>query len=173
MSEGCDESIFENYEEGLSKTVTEITSRVNISYFKSTSSADLMKSTQHRNNFEGGGWGLKVKSAVNHLIKDTETTNALTVILSDFRRHKYLSIPASAWKMYDFDLDALSEPDYFYTLNGYFYVAGISTGSMFEGNLIYKSKSTTNLKKVDVDVSVSFSRGPFSVSGGHAYNDIS
>jgi len=106
-----------------------------------------MKSTQHRNNFEGGGWGLKVKSAVNHLIKDTESTNAITFMLSDYRRHKYNSIPASAWRIADFDLETFSsDPEYFYILNGYFYVAGISTGSMFEGNLLYKSKSTTNLK---------------------------
>ena len=127
-----------------------------------------MKSTQHRNNFEGGGWGLKVKSAVNHLIKDTETTNALTFMLSDYRRHKYNSVAASAWRVADFDLETMqTDPEYFYNLNGYFYVAGISTGSTFEGNLIFKSKNTTNLKQVDVDVSVSFSRGPFSVKGGH------
>ena len=56
--------------------------------------------------------------------------------------------------------------------NGYFFVAGISTGSMFEGNLIYKSKSTTNLKQVDADVSALFSIGPFSVADGHSYKKI-
>ena len=106
-----------------------------------------MKSTQHRNNYQGGGWGLKVKSDFNHLINYTETTNALTIMLSDYRRHKYLSIPASAWRIDDNDLETMySDPEYFYMQNGYFFVAGISTGSMFEGNLIYKSKSTNNLK---------------------------
>jgi hypothetical protein len=130
-----------------SKLMTEITSRVNISYFKTTSMSDLMKSTQHRNNFEGGGWGLKVKSAVNHLIKNTETTNALTVILSDFRRHKYNSIAANSWVVSEYDLEIMvMDPELFYELNGYFFVAGISTGSEFEGNLIYTSLSTTSLK---------------------------
>ena len=127
-----------------------------------------MKSTQHRNNYQGGGWGLKVKSDFNHLINYTETTNALTIMLSDYRRHKYLSIPASAWIINDADLDTMQhDPDFFYELNGYFYVAGISTGSMFEGNLIYKSKSTNNLKQVDALVTALFSRGPFSVKGGY------
>ena len=150
MGKGCDEPIFENEQDvrgDPSKMISEPTSRVSISYFKSTSASELMKSTQHRANFEGGGWGLKVKAAVNHLVKDTESTNALTVILTDYRRHKYNSIPASAWSVASWDLETMKEsPELFYDMNGYFYVAGISTGSMFEGNLIYSSKNTTNLK---------------------------
>ena len=46
-----------------------------------------MKSTQHRTSFEGGGWGIKFKAAENHLVKDNDSTNALTVILTDYRRH--------------------------------------------------------------------------------------
>ena len=68
-----------------------------------------MKSTQHRASFEGGGWGIKFKAAVNHLVKDNDSTNALTVILTDYRRHKYLSIPASAWRVVDYDLDTMKE----------------------------------------------------------------
>ena len=68
-------------------------------------------------------------------------------MLMDYRRHRYLSIPASAWTMNEDDIKSLiDDPEYFYLMNGYFYVSGISTGSMFEGNLIYKSKSTNNLK---------------------------
>ena len=110
MGKGCDEAIFENEQDvrdDSSKIISEPTSRVSISYFKSTSASELMKSTQHRANFEGGGWGLKVKAAVNHLVKDTESTNALTVILTDYRRHKYNSIPASAWRIADYDLTTM------------------------------------------------------------------
>lgn len=150
MGRGCDDAIFENEQDvrnDPSKIISEPTSRVSISYFKSTSASEFMKSTQHRSSFEGGGWGLKVKAAVNHLVKDTESTNALTVILIDYRRHKYNYVPASAWSVASYDLDTMKDyPEMFYELNGYFYVAGISTGSMFEGNLIYSSKSTTNLK---------------------------
>ena len=51
---GCKDSLFENYEEVMndpSKLITEPESRVTIEYFPSKSSADLMKFTQHRNNF--------------------------------------------------------------------------------------------------------------------------
>ena len=150
MGKGCEDAMFENEQDVMndpSKTISEPIAKTSISYFKSTSASELMKSTQHRASFEGGGWGLKVKAAVNHLVKDTETTNALTVILTEYRKHKYNYVPASAWRVADYDLEnILSDPELFYLMNGYFYVAGISTGSVFEGNLIYSSKSTTNLK---------------------------
>jgi len=57
-------------------------------------------------------------------------------------------------------------------LNGYFFVVGYSTGASFEGTLTYKSTNKTLLHDVSVKVDVSFSYGPFSVSGGHAYRDI-
>ena len=110
MGKGCDEAIFENEQDvrnDPSKIISEPTSRTNISYFKSTSASELMKSTQHRANFEGGGWGFKVKAAVNHLVKDTESTNALTIILTDYRRHKYNYVPASTWSVASFDLETM------------------------------------------------------------------
>jgi hypothetical protein len=64
------------------------------------------------------------------------------------------------------------DPEYFYQLNGYFFVTGYSTGARFEGSLVFKSTNTTLLHDVSVNVDVSFKRGPFSVSGGHAYRDI-
>jgi hypothetical protein len=64
------------------------------------------------------------------------------------------------------------DPDYFFTLNGYFFVVGYSTGASFEGRLVYKSSNTTLLKDVSVNIDASFKKGPFSVSGGHAYRDI-
>ena len=110
MGKGCEDALFENEQDVIndpSKTISEPIAKTSISYFKSTSASELMKSTQHRASFEGGGWGLKVKAAVNHLVKDTETTNALTVILSDYRKHKYNYIPASAWRVADYDLDSI------------------------------------------------------------------
>ena len=112
-----------------------------MSYFKATSASDIMKLTSHRNNFEGQGWGLKVKTQVEVLDKNTETTNAVTVVLTDFRRYKYISVAANSWVMNDGDIEIFVEdPSYFYELNGYFFVVGYSTGSLFEGNLIYSSR---------------------------------
>ena len=58
-----------------------------------------MKLTSHRNNFEGGGWGLKVKTQVDVLNKNTETSNAISIVLMDFRKHYYISVAANLFEM--------------------------------------------------------------------------
>jgi hypothetical protein len=57
-------------------------------------------------------------------------------------------------------------------LNGYFFVAGYSTGALFEGTLTYKSLDTTKLHDVSDNIDDSFKRRPFSVRGGDAFRDI-
>jgi len=42
------------------------------------------------------------------------------------------------------------DPEYFYALNGYFFVVGYSTGAAFEGSLTYSSTNTTLLHDVSV-----------------------
>jgi hypothetical protein len=64
------------------------------------------------------------------------TTNAVTAVISDYRRYRYVSIAANSWILDDSDLETLEmDPEYFYALNGYFFVVGFSTGSAFEGSL--------------------------------------
>jgi hypothetical protein len=40
----------------------------------------------------GGGWGVTVKAELGYLANETETVDAITAILTDYRSHYYYSV---------------------------------------------------------------------------------
>jgi hypothetical protein len=76
--------------------------------------------------------------------------------------------------MDEFELESFSEdPDRWFEDNGYFFVAGYSTGSTFSSVLTFSSDNKQVRKEVENKVGVAFGGSGFGVSFSSDYKKIS
>ncbi len=69
--------------------------------------------------------------------------------MTDYRRHLYKYVPSTRLLIDEWDIETFVEdPIDFFQSFGYYYVAGITTGSSFEGSLNYKSEDKRVLQEV-------------------------
>jgi len=73
----------------------------------------MNKMVSHKSSLEGGGWGIKVKVGVDTLTKNHDSVNAVSVALTDYRKHKYYNIPASLFKFGEDEYETADIIDWF------------------------------------------------------------
>jgi hypothetical protein len=94
----------------------------------------MMNSVSNRLDIQGGGWGVKVKADLGYVAKETETVDAVTAILTDYRSHYYYSVTPRQLE-FEEELQYLKTwgPEKWFEEFGYFFIVGYTTGSSFEG----------------------------------------
>lgn len=99
-----------------------------------------------------------------------ETANSISAILTDYRKHLHYSLNPNKLEMDEYDLELFSEdPDKWFEENGYFFVAGYSTGSTFTAILSYSSSNKNVYKKVDNELKVAVGGFGFGIDFDYGY----
>jgi len=85
-------------DEVLAKKTIKAVGKTEMNTYITTSAHEVNKMVSTRSSISGGGWGIKVKVGVDTLNKNHDSVNTVSVALTDYRKHDYHSIPASAFK---------------------------------------------------------------------------
>ena len=94
---------------------------------------------RNKNAFSGSFlFILSIASSYEKLDNLIQTANSLSVILTDYRKHRFYTIDPNRLEIDPYELESfLDDPDDWFEQNGYFFVSGFSTGSSFSTVLTY------------------------------------
>jgi cephalosporin-C deacetylase-like acetyl esterase len=111
LARGCADSAFSNSAELNEKGnyhETEIMQHT-VRYFKSSDLHEMMDLNKNKIGVFGGGFGVKASVDIGIMNKKIETVNAITAVLTDYRKHYYWTVSPSSLKMDDREVEMFVE----------------------------------------------------------------